>query len=555
MTFNKGTATDYLDMLSQLVQVCTSRHLASIALTAGGSGYEVGEILDIDNTGATFTHAAQIEVLTVDGGGAILTARVFRGGAYTVDPTDVTAAATTSTNLLFDGSAVASANGTGATFDFTFADTGWTVKRRTKRAVSATVDNGGSGYTNGATVTLSAVGAVKGFSGEDAQFTITTLAGVVQSVAVVPATDGRYQEPPTNPNTPSGGGGTGLILTVTYADDTASDQVLVLEGEGNAAAEEILVAIRTFNEADVSGLNTVRNWQLFGMTGWNAALPLHQQPNISPGFNADGSIHNTIGAFMVLKPSTAFPIVWNLRVTPRAIVLGVKGEDASNAYFPSMAIGHLNPTGTSSEQPYPLWIQGCTSRRNAWYLDTEIARMSGITDCFNVSGRDGPAFFRINGTWETFKNSNCSDGGSPTRNGSSEYVVWPIGRPNRNTTATDADDLLGLVPVSVNIGLNLDGALPDTGIPPGSQNVIIQPTPGTTPARVLLPATVMATDASPVVNLQLLGEIDGVYWLTKHGTPTINSEGSFLDVNNRRFTVLQNGNRTANTSYLAIAED
>ena len=95
MTYNSGTATDYLDMLSQLVQVVTSRNLASITLVAGGSGYEVSEILNIDNTGSTRTHDAKIEVLTVDGGGAILTARVSRGGAYTVDPTDVTAAATT----------------------------------------------------------------------------------------------------------------------------------------------------------------------------------------------------------------------------------------------------------------------------------------------------------------------------------------------------------------------------------------------------------------------------------------------------------------------------
>ena len=75
MTYNSGTATDYLDMLSQLVQVVTSRNLASITLVAGGSGYEVSEILNIDNTGSTRTHDAKIEVLTVDGGGAILTAR------------------------------------------------------------------------------------------------------------------------------------------------------------------------------------------------------------------------------------------------------------------------------------------------------------------------------------------------------------------------------------------------------------------------------------------------------------------------------------------------
>lgn len=554
MTFQKGTATDYLDLLTQLVQIATSRHLQSIAITAGGSGYEVGEILNIDNTGSTRTHDAQIEVLTVSGG-AITAARVYRGGAYTVDPTDVTAAATTSTNTLVGGAAVASANGTGATFDLTFAVTGWTVKRRTKKAVSAAVVNGGTGYTNGATVTLNAAGSVKGAAGQDAQFTITTSGGVVTSLAVVGATDGNYEEPPTNPNSPTGGAGTGLTVTVTYADDTGSDQVLVLEGEGFGATDEILVAIRTFNEIDASGLNTVRNWQLFGMTGWNAGLPLHQQSNISPGFvsASDGNINSTIGAFFVSKPSTAFNITFWLSVTPRRILLVTRQEDASNVYYPSLCLGLLNSSGTSTEQPYPLWIQGCTSRRNAWYLDAQIGRISGLTDVFNVSGRTGPAFFRVGGAWQQFWNADVADGVSPSRTGASEYGVWPIFRPNV-TSAPLADDQV-VSPVAVNSGFDLAAALPDSGVPPGSQGAILAPTLGSPDAvRVLLPATVMATDASPRV-VELYGEVEGLFWLTKQGTPTLNSEGTFLDGSNRRYSAFQNGNRTSNASYCAVAED
>lgn len=552
MTYNTGTATDYLDMLSQLVQVLTSRHLESIALTAGGTGYEVSEVLNIDNTGATFTHQAQIEVLTVDGGGAILTARVYRGGAYTVDPTDVTAAATTSTNTLVGGAAVASANGTGATFDFTFGDTGWTVRRRTKKAVSAVVVNGGTGYTNGATVTLSAVGSVKGFAGQDAQFTITAAGGIVSAVAVVPATDGNYEEPPTNPNSPSGGAGTGLTLTVTYADDTTSDQVLVLEGEGTGGTEEILVALRTFNELDVSGLNTVRNWQLFAMLGYNPGLPLHQQAFVSPGFELDGSIDATTGAFMVLKPSTAFPIVWRIQATARRFCLYAKVEDASFAYYPSMHLGHLNPFGTSSERPYPIFVCGATSRRNSWYLDANIARMSGLTDVFGVTGRIGPAFAYLLNAWREFKNATCSDGGSPTRTGQSNFIVWPIGRPNR--AAALADDQVVAHP-QTNLGLGLDTILPDDGIPPGDQQALFYPTENSgDDLRILLPATVMATETSPFI-VELVGEMEGVFWLTRDGLPTLNSEATFLGQDGHRYTVLQNGNRTATTSYLALREN
>lgn len=561
MTMNKGTATDYLDLLTQLIQVATSRHLETITPTAGGSGYEVSEILNIDNTGSTRTHDAQIEVLTVDGGGAILTARVFRGGAYTVDPTDVTAAATTSTNLKADGTAVASANGTGGTFDLGFVAAGWNLKRRTKKAVSATVVNGGTGYTNGATVTLNPLGSVKGFAGQDAQFTITAGGGIVSAVAVVGATDGNYEEPPSNNNSPTGGAGSGLILLVTYADDTGSDQVVVLEGIGFGATDSILVGIRTFNETDVSGLNTVRNWQLFGMTGYNAALPLHQQTNISPGFNADGSIHATIGAFFVGKPSTAFNSVWWLSVTPRRIHLQTRVEDATHVFYPSLDTGLLNASGTSTEQPYPLWIQGCTSRRNSWYLDTQISRISGPTDCFNVNGRQGPAFFRVLGAWQQFANADCSDGGSPTRGAQHDFGVWPIFRPNTTVSAL-ADDVVTSHPAA-NLGISFGdpasstgGMLPSDGIPPGSQGAILTTTNDTPQnSRALSPATVMATDATPVRISELYGEIEGVFWLTKQGTPTLNSESTFLDSNNRRFTVFQNGNQTSNASYYALAED
>ena len=109
MTFNSGTATDYLDLLDDLVAVVTSRHLSTVAVNSGGTGHAVGDIIDITATGATSTHVARLEVTSV-AAGVIDGIRVYRGGAYTVDPTTTTGNAQSATT----------GSGTGATFDLTF---------------------------------------------------------------------------------------------------------------------------------------------------------------------------------------------------------------------------------------------------------------------------------------------------------------------------------------------------------------------------------------------------------------------------------------------------
>jgi hypothetical protein len=83
-------------------------HLSATAatITNPGSGYVAGEILTF-TTGSTYTAPVRIVVLTVDGGGAILTKAFMNVGQYTVGPTNP--ASQTSTT----------GTGSGATFTIT----------------------------------------------------------------------------------------------------------------------------------------------------------------------------------------------------------------------------------------------------------------------------------------------------------------------------------------------------------------------------------------------------------------------------------------------------
>lgn len=63
--------------------------LVSATVAAGGANYAVNDVLTL--TGGTKTASAQVRVLTVDGGGAVLTALVISGGDYTVLPANAVA--------------------------------------------------------------------------------------------------------------------------------------------------------------------------------------------------------------------------------------------------------------------------------------------------------------------------------------------------------------------------------------------------------------------------------------------------------------------------------
>lgn len=69
----------YREFLTSLVAVATSQHVSAIVVNAGGTGHVVGDVITI--THASAYHDLRIEVLTVSSG-AIVTARIETGGAF-----------------------------------------------------------------------------------------------------------------------------------------------------------------------------------------------------------------------------------------------------------------------------------------------------------------------------------------------------------------------------------------------------------------------------------------------------------------------------------------
>ena len=160
ITITHGSA--YLDLVLEVTAVSSgaitavrinnggafAERVASAVVNAGGSGYAVGDILEVQNGTGAGTEKAKFQVATLSGS-AVATVTLFEtGGAYSTTPT-TTAAATIgigpstyagddactldlTMQSIIGTSAIAqsstSGSGTGATFDLTLTPTGFSAE-------------------------------------------------------------------------------------------------------------------------------------------------------------------------------------------------------------------------------------------------------------------------------------------------------------------------------------------------------------------------------------------------------------------------------------------
>jgi hypothetical protein len=527
MTWQTGTSDNYQTVLQDLIDVATSDHVATVAIDGGGAGYVVGDVLTV--AGGTSTHAATLVVTSV-AAGVIDGIRMGNGGAYTVDPTLSANAATGGT-------------GAGATFDLTMDATGWAVDRREYRAARATISAGGTGYSVGNVLTV-----VGGTGSEVARFRVQTVSGgAVTSVApllrgsttTTHDVSGLYTATPSNPVTTTGGAGT-CTLTVEY------EQELIMEGAG-AGSDDITVGIRTFQ--DVVGFDTTYNWAVYGMASYSSSLYFFDQVNISPGFNtvpaADPPMLTAVGSYVPLRDTNgSFPITYWFNITPYRIIAVFKVRSGITTAYCSMYLGYVNGLGTTTEIPWPIFVAGCSHRRNVWYQDT-TPYITGLAVMDGGGVDNGPAFiFRpVPSSWAGIQNADVNDAGV-SRAADADSCIYPGGSPNVKPPAS------GYAAIATDGWGTFADVIPVSGIP-GTQVWQIYPTPNTAGDLYwLIPSTIIDTDDNTNDFLPY-GELDEVFWVSRGGTLT--SEDT-ITVDGEVYRVFQCGNRTSEFSYMAIKE-
>lgn len=556
--WHTGQADGYLELLQDLIDLATNDNVDSVAVNAGGSGYAVGDILRINGGTTVGGHTAAVEVLTLSGS-AVATVRIARGGAYTVNPG--TGASTTAET----------GSGTGCTIDTTIGDTGWTVERRTQEAVSATIGTAGTGYAVNDQLTVQIGDGSQGKAGVDAVFNVDSIGGGGAVTAVSLVTAGNYEEPPSNDAlTTTDGSGTGCELTVTYQDATTQDQVVVLRSNPGGGFNDAYVAIETYQDVDqFLGSLPVRNWALFGMPAFNPALPLYQQPGISPGHDVGagdgGYVDNGVPNLPLKDTDASYPISFWLSITDRRILGFLECTDSEPVFhYPSFYLGFWNQAGTRAEYPYPLYIGGSSWRRQAQYSE-ETPVIGGVSYCggsLNTAADVGTpgecsSFFydASRARWFGVMNFDWNDEGTVLRDETDDFRVglFPLLQVD-NVQDDDPWDVFGERATNA---LETYADLIDRE-EVTSPDVHLYPTPdGGDQKYLLIPLTLYAksvNNANPLDLSAVYGELDALFWISAAPAGSVSTLDTFL-VGSDRYRIFQNGNRTNfNDSYVVVLE-
>lgn len=508
MAYQQGTATDYQDLLTKLVEFATGDSVETVAVAAGGTGYVVGDILTA--SGGTTTHAATFEVTSVSGGvvdGII----VVEHGTYTATPSNPVS--------------TTGGTGSGCTLTLTWQDTGWQLLRETQEAVSATVAVGGSGYIMNDKLTVyGGVGVT-----EAAVFNVDTVDGGGAVLTVSLDTDGSYAETPGNPVATTGGTGSGCTLNVTWQALVDEPKEVILQGEGSGT-DEIFVGIRTYS------VSLAYNWELSGMTGYSASLEFDNQPGINPG-RYDGATYDG-GAYVPLNNAS---MTYWFFVDGRRILFVVNiGTTYVNGY-----LGFIDQFGDDTDYPYPLLVLGCSSKPSRLFSDTSLD-MSGLCDPmaskYLTYPYPGPGFLRLpGGTWKAVRNSEGIPGSSRAKK-DEDVVVFPCGQGKLTTIATE--DLIFLTSTNVSV----DGVVPMEGMP-GTVLFQILESPGDDVA--LFPAVLYETYATQAI----YGELRGVSWVSANRSGGQLTTEDTIDDGSDIYIVFQNCNRSDAFVFVAIKRE
>ena len=518
MARHSGTATDYIDAAQKLALYCVNNAATLVVVAGGGTGYVVGEILTVSGGTATTLGATTLEVTAetagvIDSGGV----KIINSGSYTTNPTNAVST-TGSTN-------------DDATFTMTYTNLGWTQERRTQEAASATVAAGGtSGYIVGDLLTV--------VGGTDVRTTAIFRVATINGSGVVLTVDqgtgavvGNYGEVPANNVAVTGGSGTGAVtLTVTWADALTQDSDFILNGNG-AGADDIFVGIRTYNDTSVF------NWELAGFTGFDAGLTWENQASISIGRN-DNQVAGIIGgSFVPVANTSAQSVTYWFQVDSYSITMVMRNGTS----YTSGHMGWLNPFGTASEFPYPLFVGGSTADPAQSISDTDVS-FSGFSDpIVYVANINGPCQYRTPaGAWVNVSNSNVQ---SSIRQVNNDWTIFPAGKGLTDTPNPVAEEDLTFEDT-----FNFDDIIPATGIP-GSSTFDMDQTPATgDDVTFFWPLTLVQQDGASQVH----GEIRNCYWASTQGG--VVSEDTFRP-GGVDYRIFQNGNRTNTWAHWVMREN
>jgi len=534
------TQSFYRDLLAQIVQHATSKHIATIsAISAPGTGYVVGDVLGY--THASALHPADFVVTAVGGGGSITGLRIRSGGSFG------RRVATVAVNAGGTGYAVGNIveinEGHVAGTDF---------RQRCKirintlsgsAAATISIWEGGGNYQDGTDPAASAATTTKigPAAGTGSGLTVNTTMQAITGTSGLALT---------------GGTGTGAQINVTLADtgwvtlrddhnyttphgETDEKQV-VLRGTVLGGDEPLIGYVSWFEESGVTDY-----WGLLEvvMDVYNDGLALEAQLGANPSSDV---VSPNGGSYI---PSLDEAEESWLSTDGRKIAGVHKTVGTTVTAYHSHYLGLFDPFGTAIEAPYPMVMFGSVSGSRTWHAGaTSPADVTGITEAFRNTNRTTSMFYRRVDDG-TYLGINNAEGTAFPMTITNVRNVFPIGAPQQGS-GSEMDVISG----EGNFAWSSTIAS-TTGVSP---TVLLLPAPGSN-AHHLLPVVVELRNSKVApIEFGPAGRFFNFHWCggTKTDLTTIGSEDTFTDPNDPSivYRAFPCGVRTETYSFYALQE-
>lgn len=556
MAFHYATSPSsgsYREILTRLVAFSTSKHISAIAINAAGTGYTAGNILTITHAGAYGD--AKIEVLTVGGSGEILTVAIRAAGAFSNRVATVAVNAggssypvSTTVYLEIQGGTAtekakvsATTNGSGVVTAVSLFETGGAYSVAPSATAATTAIVGPSTATTGSGCTIN-----------------TTMTSLIGTTGI--AATGGSGSSATFDLTLTDTGWTAMRNENDYSVNSINTEKEVILRGTVAGGDEPYIGFRTYTQT--SGLSTRYGWVLVGMDGFNAGLAFASQPNAGP-IPSSG----TVGDITASPPPGPYFLLFDnaqdywFTVNGRRMTCVVKAQGPSVLSYTSMYAGLMNPFGTATEAPYPMYLSATTAVPNT-PPDAASTTVTGITElCSSVTaGRQAAAYFRdpTSGLYGRVMNTTGSTvvNNSTTQNDpyDARIVLYPTGSAQGSTSVNVLNAGCRVVFGNDDSVYSRVGAtLTDDDLAPAVSTVM--PTIGDN-EMLLIPCVVSSSVNNPPVYYHaILGELEGIYWIpgaTSSGT-TVVSEDT-ITISSTRYKIFPNVNRRERYSFFAIKE-
>lgn len=437
ITLAGGTKTHEPEI--EVMSISSGDYISNAVVAAAGTGYVIGDKIYV--VGGTFSVAAELEVLTVSGT-TVLTVQINNPGVCSAQPgnpvsttSDGSGTGCTLTLTFTAGTGIITAchiadagvyttpasnpvaqnttsgSGVNAEFTLTYVDTAWEIKQDYKayEATVAAISAAGTGYTANDIVTV-----VGGSFVTAATVKILTVSAGVPQTIEIHTEAGNYISTPGNPASTSGGSGSGLTLTMTWAYQVEENKYLMIH---NTTSDQY-IGWRAFKSTDPT---TAYLLQCAGFTGFNSVTtPWAEQPGATVGStSADGTYVPLSGGG---SPATIY--YW-ISVQDLRIV----GVFKVASVYPNMYLGGIDTFLTTDEYAYPQLIMGCLTQKQPYtYGGVDFAGMNN-PGCWYIPGTTsypGPGILRTpDGTFKQVANWEQSSGNPSYDEG--EVNISPAG--------------------------------------------------------------------------------------------------------------------------------